>query len=40
VHQLALEALQAGDVGPFPVVKNATCIDEELRTVVEDLVGD
>lgn len=40
VHQLALEALQTGNIGPFPIIQNATCVDEELRTVVEDLIGD
>ena len=40
VHQLALERLQARDVGPLPVIENSASIDEELGTVVEDFISD
>lgn len=40
VHQLALERLQARDVGPLPFVENSTSIDEELGTVVEDFISE
>lgn len=38
MHQLTLEVVQAGDVGPFPVVQHTTSVDEELGAVFKDLI--